>query len=76
MEKLLIYNTQYIDYYIQHHNITREEFCHRCGIDMSVLKDMYEQKNMNMGKITRLLNVLNISMDTFLFREKFHNIKI
>ena len=73
MKKRLIYNTQYIDFYIQEHKITKKEFCERCAIKPDLLKKIYQQDNSLELDVwfIRLLFVLNISADTFLFMEDF-----
>ena len=70
MEKKLRCNTQYIDFYLQKHKISKKEFCDRCGIKLSSLNGVYEQRNVTADKIFYICEVLNITIDTFLFLEK------
>ena len=75
MEKLF-YNTQYIDYYMQENNISKEEFCKLCNISEDILNNIYNHKSMILDKwLFRLLDVLNITADTFFFKEKFYREK-
>ena len=70
MKKKLRCNTQYIDFYLHKHKITKKEFCARCGITLSSLNGVYEQRNVTADKVFYICEVLNISVDTFLFHEK------
>ncbi len=69
--KRLLYNTQYIDAYLLKHEITKEEFCVRADITMDILNAMYEQKNLYIGHSIKVATALDISIDTFWFREHF-----
>ena len=40
-------NTQYIDFYLQKHKITKEEFAKECNLTTKELQDVYNQKNIN-----------------------------
>ena len=69
MKKLRL-NTQYIDFYLQQHKITKKEFCNRCGIEISTLNSIYQQRNISIEKIIPITDFLKITTDTFLFLEK------
>ena len=58
-------------FYLQKHNISKKEFCARCGITLSSLNGVYEQRNVTADKVFYICEVLNISVDTFLFYKKF-----
>lgn len=75
MEKKLIYNTQYIMHYLQEHNISNEEFCKRCNIGMDVLNDLYNHEVIDILDFVNVVEVLNITADTFLLREKVYRVK-
>lgn len=76
MEKELIMNTQYIDAYIQRNNITKEDFAKKCGISLKELNDVYNQKNVDIVLVVTIVKVLNITSDTFTFRDKSYPKKI
>lgn len=69
----LCYNTQYIDFYMQENNISKEQFCSKCGISQNLLNRIYEQKSLRADLLIPVIQVLNITLDTFLFME---NIKL
>lgn len=69
----LCYNTQYIDFYMQENNISKEQFCEKCGISKNLLNKIYEQKSLRVDLLIPVVDVLNITLDTFLFME---NIKL
>lgn len=72
MEKNLIYNTQYIDAYIERNNINKTEFAKRCGIVMKELDNIYNQEDIDIIVVIKIVDVLHITTDTFLFMEKFY----
>ncbi|MBQ8615015.1 MAG: hypothetical protein IJ415_00370 [Clostridia bacterium] len=76
MEKELIMNTQYIYAYIQRNNITKEDFAKKCGISLKELNDVYNQKNVDIVLVVTIVKVLNITSDTFTFRDKSYPKKI
>ena len=71
MKNKLRMNTQYIDFYCQTNNITKEEFAKRCGISNKELISIYNQNNINIVLMIKIVEVLKITTDTFLFKEKF-----
>ena len=72
MKNKLRMNTQYIDFYLQKKNISKEEFCERCNITIKELNSVYNQKNVDIVLVVKIVEVLHISTDTFLFLEKFY----
>ena len=70
MENKLFMNTQYIDFYLQGHNMTKTEFSKKCDITLKELNDVYAQKDVNIFVILNIVKVLRIKSDTFLFRDK------
>ena len=76
MEKELIMNTQYIDAYIQRNNISKVEFAKKCGITMKELNDIYNQKNVDIVLVVRVVKELKITSDTFTFRDQSYSKKI
>lgn len=70
MKKELICNTQYIDYYLQKHKISKYKFAKECGISIYILNKIYNQnKNVDSIHILPIVKKLNISLNTFLFLE-------
>ena len=47
MKNKLRMNTQYIDFYLQKHRITQEEFAKQCNITIKELNGIYNQKNID-----------------------------
>lgn len=76
MEKELIMNTQYIDAYIQRNKLSKNEFAKKCGITMKELNDVYAQQNVDIVLIVKIVKMLNITSDTFTFRDKSYPKKI
>ena len=76
MKTKLIMNTQYIDFYLQENNISKEEFANKCGIGINDLNNIYSQKNVNIDMLVKVTNILKITTDTFLFMEKHQPKKI
>lgn len=73
---MLFYNTQYIDHFLQNKKISQEEFCKLCNIDIDLLHRIYNQDGyIKTFDVIPILKLLNISCDTFLFREKFYATK-
>ncbi len=72
MKNKLRMNTQYIDFYLQKNKISKEEFCARCNITIKELNSVYNQKNVDIVLAVKIVEVLHISTDTFLFLEKFY----
>ena len=66
-------NTQYIDFYLQNNQITKEEFAKRCEISKYNLNCVYNQKNIDIITMVKIVEVLKITADTFLFKEKFQS---
>ena len=71
MKNKLRMNTQYIDFYLQKHQITKHEFAKRCEISKYNLTSVYNQKNIDIFIMLKIVEVLKISCDTFLFKEKY-----
>ena len=76
MEKELIMNTQYIDAYIQRNNISKIEFAKKYWITMKELSDIYEQKNVDIVLVVKVVKELKITSDTFTFRDQSYPKKI
>ena len=72
MKNKLRMNTQYIDFYLQKNNISKEEFCERCNITIKELNSVYNQKNVDIVLAIKIVEVLHITTDTFLFLEKLY----
>ena len=72
MEKHLMYNTQYIDVYMQRNNIDKNEFAKRCGVGMKELDRIYSHEDVDIFTVVKIVDVLHITSDTFLFLEKFY----
>ena len=72
MKKILMFNTQYIDAYLQRNNIDKVEFLKRCGISAEELNAIYEHKSDDLFVVIKIVDVLHITTDTFMFREKFY----
>ena len=72
MKNKLRMNTQYIDFYLQKNEISKEEFAKRCDITIQELNDVYSQKNIDMFLMIKIVELLKITTDTFLFMEKYH----
>ena len=72
MKNKLRMNTQYIDFYLQKHQITKEEFAKRCEISKYNLSCVYNQKNIDIITMVKIVEVLKITADTFLFKERIH----
>ena len=72
MKNKLRMNTQYIDFYLQKHQISKEEFAKRCDITLKELNDVYSQKNIDIFLMIKIVKLLQITSDTFLFMEKYH----
>ena len=70
MKNKLRMNTQYIDFYLQKNQITKDEFAKRCNISNKELNDVYNQKNIDIFIVVKVVEVLNITCNTFLFMEK------
>ena len=76
MKKLLWFNTQYIDHYMQVNKISKKEFCNKCNIDENLLNKIYSQdESIDIFAIIPILDLPNITSDIFLFREKFYATK-
>lgn len=73
MKEKLRMNTQYIDFYLQKNKITKVEFAKRCDISNKDLDDVYKQKNIDIFLMVKIVEVLKISCNTFLFMEKSKN---
>lgn len=71
MKNKLRMNTQYIDFYLQKHKITKEEFAKECNLTTKELQDVYNQKNINIFTAIKIVEILKITTDTFLFMEKY-----
>ena len=76
MENKLIMNTQYIDFYLQENQISKEEFAKRCEISIEDLNDVYAQKNIDVNIMSKIIKFLKITSDTFLFMEKHYPAQI
>ena len=74
MKNKLRMNTQYIDFYLQKNQITKAEFAKKCKISSKELNDVYNQKNIDIVLMVKIVEILNISCNTFLFMEKNKNI--
>ena len=61
-----LYNTFFIDVYLEKNKITKNEFCSRCGISLRTLRNIYNQKNMSSLYLIKVVNVLKISFYMFL----------
>ncbi len=72
MKNKLRMNTQYIDFYLQKHQISKEEFAKQCDINNKELTDIYNQKNIDIYTAIKVVETLKITTDTFLFMEKYH----
>ena len=72
MKNKLRMNTQYIDFYLQKHQITKEEFAKQCNITIKELNDIYNQNNIDIVLMIKIVELLQITCDTFLFKEKFY----
>lgn len=72
MEKFLMYNTQYIDAYMQRNNINKIEFAKRCDISLEELNDIYSQGDIDIFVVIKIVDVLHITTDTFVFKEKYY----
>ena len=70
MEKRLIMNTQYIDFYLQQNNMSKKDFAKKCDIELKVLEDIYEQKDVDIFKVLKIIKVLKIKSDTFFFLDR------
>ncbi|MBO5954524.1 MAG: helix-turn-helix transcriptional regulator [Clostridia bacterium] len=70
MQNKLRMNTQYIDFYCQTNKITKEEFAKRCDITNKELNSIYNQKNIDIVLMIKIVEFLKITTDTFLFKEK------
>ncbi len=71
MEKELIMNTQYIDYYLQKNNLSKKDFAKKCGITLNELNEIYKQSsNINLSVVIQVVQTLKIKSDTFLFRDR------
>ena len=70
MKTKLRMNTQYIDFYLQKHQISKEEFAKQCNITIKELNDVYNQKNIDIFLMIKVVELLQITCDTFLFKEK------
>lgn len=44
MKNKLRMNTQYIDFYLQRNEISKEDFAKQCNITLKELHDIYNQK--------------------------------
>ena len=71
MKTKLRMNTQYIDFYLQKHQISKEEFAKQCNITIKELNDVYNQKNIDIVLMIKIVELLQITCDTFLFKEKY-----
>ncbi len=72
MKNKLRMNTQYINFYLQKHQITKEEFARRCEISKCNLNSVYNQKNIDIITMVKIVEVLKITTDTFLFKERIY----
>ncbi len=72
MKNKLRMNTQYIDFYLQENQISKEEFAKRCDIRVKDLNDVYAQKNIDIIVLSKIAKFLKITSDTFLFMEKHY----
>ena len=70
MKKRLRMNTQYIDFYLQKNGLRKEEFCEMCDLSLKELESIYAQKNVEIHLVIKVVDVLNISSDIFLFNAK------
>ena len=70
MKNKLRMNTQYIDFYLQKHQISKEEFAKRCNLSINELNSVYNQKNIDIVIMIKIVELLQITCDTFLFKEK------
>lgn len=71
MKKLRM-NTQYIDFYLQENQISKDEFARRCDISVKNLNDVFAQKNIDVCILVKIVTFLKITAYTFLFMEKFY----
>ena len=53
MKKLRM-NTQYIDFYLQENQISKDEFARRCDISVKNLNDVFAQKNIDVCILVKL----------------------
>lgn len=72
MDDCLRFNTQYIDVYMQRNNIDKNEFAKRCGVAMKELDSIYSHEDVDIFTVVKIVDVLHITSDTFLFLEKFY----
>lgn len=72
MKNKLRMNTQYIDFYLQKNQISKEEFAKRCGISNKELNSIYNQNNIDVVLMIKIVELLKITTDTFLFMEKYN----
>ena len=70
MKNKLRMNTQFIDFYLQKNQINKEEFVKQCNITLKELNDIYNQKNIDIFLMIKVVEALQITCDTFLFKEK------
>ena len=75
MKNKLRMNTQYIDFYLQKHKISKDEFAKICNLTAKELQDVYNQKNVDIIIAIKIVEILNITTDTFLFMEKYKSKK-
>lgn len=76
MEKKLVMNTQYIDYYLQEHKMSKQGFAKKCEISLKFLEDIYNQHCADVFQILKIIKVLNIRSDTFLFMDRSYPKKV
>ena len=55
MKTKLRMNTQYIDFYLQRNQITKEEFARRCEISRYNLNSVYSQKNIDIFTMVKIV---------------------
>lgn len=65
-KKFLNYNLKAILNYIKKENITKPEFCKRCGISLYSLNKILNYNLVKVEVCCKIIKLLNITLDCFL----------
>ncbi len=60
------YNIELLENYMKTNNLTKTAFCKKCGISLSVLKNIYAGKTIRIINAVCVLDELKVSFNSFI----------
>lgn len=67
--KTLKYRTFLLNLFLKTHGYTKEEFCKKCNIQVSVLQKIYNQEECVLISLYKLTNFMRLTLKQFLIEK-------